>query len=190
MRDRGLKCTASGHSDDPSAGVSLVAIERVYVESFAAFHRAASAITGDRESGRDAVQEAFARAIRSRKAFRGDGPLEGWLWRIVTNVAKDSRRATEGIAANDEVDEIVDTADSSRRDHVDQALRGHLACLPSRQRTALFLRYYADMSYSEIGVALAIKTGTVSATLNAAHTAIRLSLEESAQSELVLANLS
>ncbi len=35
---------------------------------------------GDRDAGRDAVQEAFALAIRKRRSFRGDGSLEAWVW--------------------------------------------------------------------------------------------------------------
>jgi RNA polymerase sigma factor (sigma-70 family) len=53
-----------------------------------------------------------------------------------------------------------------------------LARLPERQRTAVFLRYYADLDYSAIGQALGISIGTVAATLNAAHAALRGQLEE------------
>ena len=53
-----------------------------------------------------------------------------------------------------------------------------LARLPERQRTAVFLRYYADLDYAAIGEALGIRTGTVAATLNSAHTALRTQLEE------------
>jgi RNA polymerase sigma factor (sigma-70 family) len=59
----------------------------------------------------------------------------------------------------------------------DGALRRQLAALPERQRTALFLRYYADLSYREIGEVMGLRTGTVSATLAAAHRAVRLRLE-------------
>ena len=53
-----------------------------------------------------------------------------------------------------------------------------LARLPERQRTAIFLRYYADLDYAAIGEALGIRHGTVAATLNAAHAALRSHLEE------------
>ena len=42
----------------------------------------------------------------------------------------------------------------------------------------MFLRYYADLEYSEIAAALGIQVGTVSATLHAAHAALRAALEE------------
>ena len=41
----------------------------------------------------------------------------------------------------------------------------------------LFLRYYADLSYREIGEVLNLRTGTVSATLAAAHRTLRGRLE-------------
>jgi RNA polymerase sigma factor (sigma-70 family) len=60
----------------------------------------------------------------------------------------------------------------------DAELRAALALLPERQRLAVFLRYYADLDYATIGKALGISTGTVSATLNAAHAALRGRLDE------------
>ncbi|HEY5057664.1 MAG TPA: sigma factor [Gaiellaceae bacterium] len=61
----------------------LAELELLYRERLADFCRAASAITGDVELGRDSVQDAFARAVRKRRRFRGEGPLEAWVWRIV-----------------------------------------------------------------------------------------------------------
>jgi len=59
----------------------------------------------------------------------------------------------------------------------DDAVRRAVQELPERQRHVLFLRYYADLDYREIGVALGIANGTVSATLHAAHTALRQALK-------------
>jgi RNA polymerase sigma factor (sigma-70 family) len=53
-----------------------------------------------------------------------------------------------------------------------------IAGLPERQRLVVFLRYYADLEYREIAAALGIETGTVSATLSAAHAALRKSMAE------------
>jgi RNA polymerase sigma factor (sigma-70 family) len=64
------------------------------------------------------------------------------------------------------------------RPEQDAGLRAALALLPERQRTAVFLRYYADLDYAAIGEALGISTGTVGATLNAAHAALRGRLQE------------
>ena len=57
-----------------------------------------------------------------------------------------------------------------RRDApTDGRLAAAIQALPERQRLAVFLRYYADLEYRQIGEVLGIATGTVSAALNAAH---------------------
>jgi DNA-directed RNA polymerase specialized sigma24 family protein len=43
---------------------------------------------------------------------------------------------------------------------------------------AVFLRYFADLDYRAIAAALDVEIGTVSATLSAAHTALRRSMQE------------
>ena len=147
-------------------------IAAAYEQRFAQYVRVATAIAGDRERGRDAVQEAFARAIAGCLAYRGDGPLEAWLWRAVTNAARNQCRAAgAGVTIASLEDEPGDEPAASSDEEA--AVRRHLAALPERQRLVLFLRYYADLSYCEIGEALGLRTGTVSATLAAAHRTLR-----------------
>jgi DNA-directed RNA polymerase specialized sigma24 family protein len=55
-------------------------IEAVYRARYSAFHATIATITGSAEAARDVVQDAFAEALRERAMFRGDGPLEGWIW--------------------------------------------------------------------------------------------------------------
>ena len=62
-----------------------------YRARFDKFGRVAAAITGSDDAALDAVQEAFARAVRERETFRRDGPIEAWLWRIVVNTARNAR---------------------------------------------------------------------------------------------------
>ncbi|MFL6015272.1 MAG: RNA polymerase sigma factor, partial [Gaiellaceae bacterium] len=64
-------------------GAELDQIEAIYRRRLPEFRRVATAITGDRDVAVDAVQEAFALAVYKRGQFRGDGSVEGWLWRIV-----------------------------------------------------------------------------------------------------------
>jgi RNA polymerase sigma factor (sigma-70 family) len=152
-------------------GASLDELEELYRSRFDVFARVAASVTGDSERARDAVQEAFATAVRKRGSFRGEGPLEAWVWRIVLNAARsDVRRG------NSTVDD--EQAATNGHPERDAELRAALARLPERQRTAVFLRYYADLDYVAIGEALGIRPGTVAATLNAAHTALRSRLEE------------
>jgi RNA polymerase sigma-70 factor, ECF subfamily len=153
-------------------GASLDELEALYRSRFDVFARVAATVTGDSQRAGDAVQEAFATAVRKRRSFRSDGPLEAWVWRIVLNAARsDVRRSIPAV----EYDEPHAANGHPERD---AELRVALARLPERQRTAVFLRYYADLDYAAIGKALGIHTGTVAATLNSAHTALRTQLEE------------
>ena len=144
-------------------------LEALYRERVQEFRRAAAAIAGDRELGCDAVQEAFAKAVRKRRSFAGRGTLEAWVWRIVVNAARDARRRRDPESASNNL--LLGA--SERRD---DALP--LGLLTDRQREIVFLHYYADLDYATIADALAISTGTVGATLHAARQALRGALEE------------
>ncbi len=65
--------------------VALAALSDIYEHRYARFLRVAEAIVGDAEVARDVVQEAFVRLIRSRLQFRGEGSVDGWIWRTVVN---------------------------------------------------------------------------------------------------------
>src|SRR4051794_23631257 len=114
-------------------------LEQLYRERLTEFRRVASAIAGDLDRGHDAVQDAFARAIRSRRRFRGDAPLEAWVWRIVVNAARDARRRAMQPAGG-----------STRRAEDSIAPGVPLDGLTDRQREIVFLHYFADLSYEEI----------------------------------------
>lgn len=153
-------------------GTTLDEIEAVYQARHVSFLRVAGAITGSPEAGQDAVQEALARALASRKSFRSAGSLEAWLWKIVVNAARNVRRSSQsGGPANEEHEQ-------REQDPAGDAIRTAVAALPERQRHVLFLRYYADLDYASIATALGVRRGTVSATLNQAHAALHRLLGE------------
>jgi DNA-directed RNA polymerase specialized sigma24 family protein len=139
-------------------GATSAELETLYRERFEHFARVASAICGDRDRGRDAVQAAFTTAMRERRSFRGSG-------RIAREPHDAPLETTREIATNGKAEDSL-------------GLSAWIAALPERQREALFLRYYADLEYSAIAEVLGIEVGTVSATLSAAHQTLRKKLEE------------
>jgi RNA polymerase sigma factor (sigma-70 family) len=159
------------------SGASLDAIERIYRSRLPEFRRVATAISGDRELGCDAVQEGFALAVRSRATFRGDGSLEAWLWRIVINATRSQRRSGEPAAAELPAEPAAVRSTNSQTDGEADRVRAAIALLSERHRLVLFLHYYADLDYAAIGDALGIASGTVGATLSSARAAMRRLLE-------------
>jgi RNA polymerase sigma-70 factor (ECF subfamily) len=153
-------------------GASLADLEALYRRRFHEYAAVAGAILRDADAGRDAVQEAFAKAVRARHGFRARGPLDAWLWRAVVNAALSERRrrARPPLAP----DAIVENGSHPLEDDV----RAAIDRLPERQRLVLFLRYYADLDYREIADTLGISPGTVGAALHAAHQVVRRRLTE------------
>jgi RNA polymerase sigma factor (sigma-70 family) len=156
-------------------GVSLEAIEALYRKRAADFFRFAVAKTGNPERARDAVQEGFAHAIRSRATFHGTGPLEAWVARCVINAAHDLNRAVSRTSVEPE-DVAADSVIES--DAGAAVVREAVQRLPARQRDALYLRYYLDLDYRAIADVLDVEVGTVSATLHAARNSLRDALQE------------
>jgi RNA polymerase sigma-70 factor (ECF subfamily) len=118
------------------------------------------------------VQEAFARALRSRGDLRHLDRLDGWLWHTLVNVCRvEKRRPIDALQAVREADPKGLPDDWSE-------LRALIAALPERQRLVLFLRHYADLDYEQIAGVARVRRGTVAATLHAAHARIRAEMIE------------
>lgn len=146
-------------------------LELLYRRDFQQLVRVATAITRSEAAGAEAVQEAFLRLLRSRGSFRGEGQLGAWVWRTVVNEAKRVAERERGMGT------VAHEPSENGRGSEDAATRELVAALPERQRLAVFLRYYADLDYRTIGQVLGIETGTVSATLAAAHQTLRTAIE-------------
>lgn len=146
-------------------------IEVLYRARVDGFYRVAAAIVRDRDLAWDAVQDGFADAVRGSAGFRGEAPLEAWVWRLVVNAALRSHRQRPVVPLPDGFDRSV-----SENGGV-LAVGDALAALPERQRLAVFLRYYADLDYREIADVLGVEVGTVSATLHAALSTLRQKME-------------
>jgi RNA polymerase sigma-70 factor (ECF subfamily) len=121
------------------------------------------------------VQEGFAQALRAHESFRGEGSVEGWIWRTVVNAALTSRRRQ---VVRREVPDTIAARATNGHFADETGVRTWVAALPERQRLIVYLRYYADLDYRSIAESLGVEVGTVSASLSSAHQALRRSLEE------------
>jgi RNA polymerase sigma-70 factor (ECF subfamily) len=147
-------------------------IERVYRSRYVSFRNALATVSGGREAARDVVQDAFAEALRKRETFRGEGPLEAWIWRIALRIAF-ARRGTESSLPS------VDVGEPALPDgELDPQLADALRRLSPRRRLVVFLRYFGDLSYAQIAEVCGISEGTVAATLAQAHDELLHTLEE------------
>jgi RNA polymerase sigma-70 factor (ECF subfamily) len=148
------------------------AIELLYRERYSRFRDVAASITGSRETAHDVVQEAFARALRKRRSFRGEGTLESWLWKIMLRTAREQTSRRPGVSLNGTIESAL--LEPERDPVLAEAVRA----LPPKRRLVVFLRYFADLSYAQIAELCEISEGTVAATLAQAHAALEQLLQE------------
>ncbi|MBX2988730.1 MAG: sigma-70 family RNA polymerase sigma factor [Bdellovibrionaceae bacterium] len=101
----------------------------------------------------DVVQESFIKAYEKLAGFEGRSAFKSWLYQIAVNTARNKirefRRETTDI---DKVHLAVDAVAETTLVHgsIADLLQKEVEKLPFRQRTALVLRVYEDLSFNEI----------------------------------------
>jgi RNA polymerase sigma-70 factor (ECF subfamily) len=141
-------------------------------------------ITGSVEDARDAVQEAFVRAFRSREDFRGEAAVTTWFHRVVVNASLDVLRKRASLpVAVEEIPErpehgVVRPEESARRGEIRRMVESAVHRLPERQRDVFLLKHFEGLSVKEVGATLGLAEGTVKAHLSRAVHALREELSE------------
>lgn len=150
------------------------------VEEFAVWYRAEhagvvralTAVFGDLDEAREATDEAFVRALERWPQVSGMESPTGWVYRVALNVARRrARRARFQLRLG-----TGRRAFSAGLEPVDAELWGVVRRLPARQRTAVALRYIADLPETVIAEIMGVAAGTVSATLHAARKRLAVDL--------------
>ena len=152
-------------------------VEALYRSHHRRYVRLAAAMVGP-ASAHDVVQDAFARVLAGNARWRGDGPIEAWMWRVVLTEASDHHRRRG--RRRRLVDRIGQTRSTESADApaIDDTLRRPLRTLPTRQRECVLLRYYGDMTYDQIAQVLGLAPGTVATLLSRAHAQLRSQIEK------------
>lgn len=145
----------------------------------ALLHRTAYLMTGDRERAQDVVQTALAKLYQAwGRREEWEHPLAYARQAVVSTVLRSAERRWWGERPTEHLPErpAPDTAPDqvAARDE----LRRALAELPVRQRSAVVLRYYLDLSEAETADALQCPTGTVKSLTARGLAALRTSLGE------------
>lgn len=130
----------------------------------------------------DVVQEAFCRVFAARRGLSSsDEAVAGYLTRAVVNQVRDRYRrsavarrdahlvASEGVA--------VAGLDHTERDAVVQAV----AALPDRQREAVVLRFWLDLSLAQVAAAMGVRIGTAKSHVSRGLAAVESTLLQSVE---------
>lgn len=140
----------------------------------AALHRAAYLMVGDVGLAQDLVQEALIRTYVGWPRLRDPANAEAYTRKAITTIAIDwSRRKAR--SAERPSGRPPDTAAPGHADDVDQQtwLWQCLLQLPMRQRVAIVLRYYEDLTEAQTAEAMGCALGTVKSTVSAGMARLR-----------------
>ncbi len=140
----------------------------------------------DKHEVQDVAQEAFIKAYRALKNFRGDSQFYTWLYRIAINTAKNYlvSRGRRPPGSDIDVDEAelysgsdalrdIDTPENNMfRDQLQALVDRTLRELPEDLRTALTLRELEGLSYEDIADVMGCPVGTVRSRIFRAREAV------------------
>ncbi|WP_239169815.1 RNA polymerase sigma factor [Actinoplanes xinjiangensis] len=142
----------------------------------------------DGAGGDDVAAETFLIAFRQRDRFDpARGSVRAWLYGIATNLIRARRREeAQGYlayarAAAHPPDEPVheeQTTDRVAAEAARKRIVAALAGLPERDRDALLLVVWGELSHEETAAALGIPVGTVGSRLHRARRRIRAALDD------------
>ena len=128
--------------------------------------RTAYLMVGDLHEAEDVLQETlFKVASRWPRVSRMDNPV-AYARRILVNLALHGSPKRSRHRAELRATPPVETAAQAAHLHIDDRLFDALAALPPRQRAALVLRYFLDLSEVEVAAALSCSLGTVKSSVS------------------------
>jgi RNA polymerase sigma-70 factor (sigma-E family) len=174
--------TLAGGTAQIGVADARAAVTALYQVHAVGLIRLAIIMTGDRQAAEDVVQEAFCGLFR-RWAHLADkdkalsyvrsSALNGCRSELRRRIRTERRAAREPVPADAESAEYAALVGEEHRE-VLTALRR----LPGRQREALVLRFYLDLSEPEVAAAMGISQGTVKSTTSRALAALGRLIEE------------
>lgn len=171
-----MKITERESAADPLSGGRLTDLYQQHVGGAVALARL---LTGDAQMAEDLAHEGFVRVAGRLAYLRHPDAFDAYLRRTVVNLCRAHFRRLrverEWLRRQRPTQEIEDSDDDlAERDAIWRALQR----LPYRQRAAVVLRYYEDLSVEQTGEVLKCSTRAANSLLARALAALRESLKE------------
>ena len=169
--------------DTSQAGLTPRAAPEVtalYAEHALGLVRLAVLLVGDRASAEDIVQDAFLGLFRRWERLTDTSTPLAYLRVSVLNGCRTAlRRRSRARSVGNLTERPADSAEAvALLSEEQRAVAGALRRLPERQREALLLRYYLDLSEAEIATAMGISRGTVKSATSRALATVGRTLRE------------
>ena len=159
---------------------AAAAVTELYAEHALGLVRLAVLLVGDRASAEDIVQDAFLGLYRRWDRLPDTSAPLAYLRVSVLNGCRTAlRRRSRARQVGNFTEPPAESAEAvALLSEEQRAVAGALRGLPERQREALVLRYYLDLSEAEIAAAMGISRGTVKSATSRALAAVGRTLRE------------
>lgn len=148
--------------------------------------RVALRITRQLELAEEVVQESFLKAYQKLACFEGRSSFKSWLCQITLNTAKNRLRSVKKECLSEEDPVLVDHRDLDQEltsMQFNAFLEAEVEKLPEKQRVALSLRVFEDMSFKEISEVMDCPYDTAKA--NYRHALLKLKTKIVKQKEFL-----
>ena len=158
-------------------GVERGSLSELYVAYAPDALRLAFLLTGDRALAEDLVQDAFVRLVGRLRHLREPEAFWAYLRRMIVNLATSHFRHRRVERAYLERLAAAPAASTNVNDELDETMHRVLLGLPQRQRAAIVLRFYEDLSDIQTAAVLECSAGTVRSLTSRGMQALREGLE-------------
>jgi RNA polymerase sigma-70 factor (ECF subfamily) len=139
----------------------------------------------DLDAAEDIAQEAFIKAFQRLESFEARASFKSWLYQIAVNTAKNKLRSRTHETSDIDSLPLAVQAEAELsliQNAIAQLIQSHVDQLPFKQKTALVLRVYEDLSFKEIAEIMECPYDTAKA--NYRHALMRLKDELQGHKEL------
>ncbi len=151
--------------------------------------RLAYRVLGDLELAQDVVQESFMKAYQKLNAFEGRSAFKSWMFQITLNTAKNKLRGKTFDLVDIDKAHVADAYDFEAEylnGDLKEMIQVEVQKLPAKQRTALSLRIFDDMSFAEIADVMQCPYDTAKANYRHALMKLRHTLGDHMQLKVFL----
>jgi RNA polymerase sigma-70 factor (sigma-E family) len=159
---------------DATAGVTAL-----YQGHAVGLIRLAIVMLGDRVAAEDVVQDAFFGLYRHWEGLADPAKALTYLRSAVLNRCRNALRQRNRDTRHGDTPQVVESAEATVLvGEENQRVLAAIRALPDRQREALVLRFYLDLSQDETARVMGISTGTVKSATSRAVAALGRLLKE------------
>lgn len=192
LRSSGVRSILATPADDPDAELvervgrgDQAAVQALVARKLPRIMSLATRMLGDRVEAEDVAQEVFLRVWKQARSWRpGAARFDTWMHRVALNLCYDRlrrRRETLTDTPPERADPAMGAEEGLVAQETSQRVRRAIDALPERQRTAVILSHYQELSNPRAAELLGVSVEAVESLLARARRTLKIALADLAE---------